>query len=514
MADDETNRAPVHSGEKRARQASILLFGKSLSTISDAIVPILIVRLLTKNDVGLLSAILVVYATASLVLTTGFPAALFHFLPTRARPERAAVALRFFYILLGLGFALGLLFLGVGTLGEKALLGVSNSAFGPGALALLASLCLYPIGDMPIRLLPNLLVIEEQATRAAAISVFKALGTSLATLIPILLGSGVEAIFWSLSGFGVVQALATWYVIRKLYHDEPKRPCDISFRDMVRFSLPLGLTDIVSLLNGRLDRYLVGLRFPATRLAEYHAGAWQVPLINEIPYAVGRVYASDLARLFSEGKPREALALWATSIRKVSLVVVPLSFVFLLAAEECMELLFTSEYAAASNVFRCYAVLTLGRVAAFGTVIVATGKPQYVLRASLFTIASNVAISLPLLLWLGFLGPALGTAIAFVPTIWFYCYCIAKATGVRLSETFPLCAYTRVLFVAALASVPALMVKLFVPLPAAVSLLATMVLVLGGYAAIGTAIGQVSREDWVFVKRALTGRLGDRPATR
>lgn len=514
MADDPTKAGPQHGGERRARQAGILLVGKSLSTVSDAIVPIVIVRLLTKNDVGLLSAILVVYATVSLVLTTGFPAALFHFLPTQPRAERAAIATRFFYILLGLGAALGLGFLGVGSLGEQALFGLSGSAFGPGAVALLTNLCLYPIGDMPIRLLPNLLVIEEQAARAAGISVLKALGTSLATLTPILLGYGVERILLSMSAFGVVQAVASWYLLRRLYRDEPRKRCTIAFREMVRFSLPLGMTDIVSLLNSRLDRYLVGLQFPAPRLAEYHAGAWQVPLVNEVPYAVGRVYASDLARLFSQGKPREALDLLATSIRKVSLVVVPLSLVFVLAAEECMELLFTNEYAAASNVFRCYAVLTLGRVAAFGTVIVATGRPQYVLRASLFTIASNVAISLPLLWWLGFVGPALGTAIAFIPSAWFYCYCIAQAAGVRVRETFPFGAYSRVLWVAAFSSVPALLLKLFVPLPAAVSLLATLILVLGGYAAIGTAVGQISREDWQFVKRALTGRIAERSSTR
>lgn len=501
------NPAASDTGQKRARQASVLVFGKALSTISDALVPILVVRLLDKTEVGILSAVLIIYATASLVLSTGFPAALFHFLPARDGAERAALARRFSAMLTGLGTALGILFLASKGFDQSSLSAHADSAFDAESLSMLAALSLYPLGDLPIRLLPNLLVIEDRAGAAAGIGVLRALGTSTVTLVPILMGLKLEAVFWGLSLFGVVELVGHQLVLRSLYRNQVRVPCPVPARTIVRFSIPLGLTDVVSLLNNRLDRYLIGIAFPPSRLAEYHAGAWQVPVINEIPYAVGRVYASDLARLFEEGRPRDALALWRGSIHKVAVVVVPLSCVFLVAAEECMDLLFTAEYAAASNVFRAYAVLTLGRVAAFGTVIIAAGRPRLVFHAALFTILANVVISAPLLYFVGFLGPAIGTAIAFVPTVWFYCWCIGKAAGVPAREVFPLSSYFKVLGVGMLASAPAVAYKLMFQSSAAMTLLVVTALILGTYAVLGTWLGQITREDWRFALRTVRGRF-------
>jgi O-antigen/teichoic acid export membrane protein len=506
MSEPQFEPPGPHAGRVRARQAGILVFGKVLSTLADALVPIVAVRLLDKTQVGVLSGVMVTYATLSLILTTGFPAALFHFLPTRDQPQRAAIARRFARVLALMGMGLGLLLLSAGGLSQVALLHDAVSAFEPEALALIAGLALYPLGELPVRLLPNLLVIEGRPRGAAAVAVFNALGISLSTLLPIALGFGLKHVFWSLSGFGLIQALATTVLLSWLYHGVAKVPSPVSRRTIFRFSLPLGLTDIVSMLNNRLDRYLVGLSFPAARLAEYQVGAWQVPVVNEVPYAVGRVLASDMVRLFANGRPREAIALWRASIRKVALLVVPLSCVFLIAAEETMELLFTAEYSASANVFRCYSALLLGRVAAFGTVIVSAGKPSYVLQAAVFSILSNVALSLPLLYWFGFIGPALGAACAFIPMVWFYCFCIARATGLRTREIFPFLSYVRVLSLGIIASLPAVAFKLSVELHPALKLVGIALLVLLCFGALGTLTRQISSEDWRFVR----GRLGGR----
>ena len=52
-----------------SEQASVLVLGKILAALSEAIVPLVIVRLLGKADVGILSGLLLIYSTVALVVT-------------------------------------------------------------------------------------------------------------------------------------------------------------------------------------------------------------------------------------------------------------------------------------------------------------------------------------------------------------------------------------------------------------------------------------------------------------
>ncbi len=483
------------------------MFGRTMATISEALTPIIIIRMLSKTDVGLLSGAMVIYSTAALILSTGYPATLFYFLPTRDAVGRGALARRMTFVLAVVGALLGALFWLAGHLPADSGLTSSTGVFDPEALSLLSALALYPVGDLPSRMLPNLLVIEERTRAAAVFGIVKAVGMSAATIVPVLAGGSLATILWCVSGFGLLQGLMLLYVLRKLYPGPRGARSDVGVGEMTRFSVPLGLTDVVSMLNARLDRYLIGLSFPASAFAEYHAGAFQVPVINDIAYAVGRVYASDFTRLFQAGRAREAIAQWRLSIHKVALLVVPLASIFIVAAEEFIQLLFTDAYLHAASIFRLYSLTMLGRVAAFGSVIVAAGKPRLVAHAALFTLLSNAVISVPCLFAFDFVGPALGTAIAFVPMVWYYCRCIAKATDLRVSETFPLFDYCRVLALGALAATPAVLFKVNVSMNPIFKLLIIAALILVCFGALGTALGFISNDDWRFVRRFLRGRF-------
>src|SRR5882724_5592095 len=96
-----------------SEQASVLVLGKILATLSEAVVPLVIVRLLGKADVGILSGLLLVYSTVALVLTAGFPETLTFYLPTRPPAERQAIARTVAQSLLLLGVIGGAVLLGL-----------------------------------------------------------------------------------------------------------------------------------------------------------------------------------------------------------------------------------------------------------------------------------------------------------------------------------------------------------------------------------------------------------------
>ena len=498
----------THPDHGLARQAGVLFIGRVLASISETIVPLLVVRTFSKAESGVLFAILLVYTTTSLVLTAGFPDALMYFLPTRSVADRRAIAWRFGRGMLGLGAAVAILFGLVGAAGflspslARAIAShLSGDGSTPGVVDLRLILWFgpYAIGDFPSRLIPNLLVVEGRARTAAMFGVFKATGTALALIVPMALGAGLWAVIVSVSAFGLITGGALVAFLWALYKGAESVEADVSYGQILRFGLPVGLTDVVSTLNNALDRYLILFSFSAATFALFQAGAWQIPIVAMIPYAVGTVFAPRYRQLLADGKSAEAIAIWRSSVEKVSLLVVPLTTVFIVGAEETMTLLFTSSYVGAAAVFRLYSVLTLGRVAAFGSLIVAAGCPEYVLWAAVLSFVSNILISVPALWMLGFVGPALGTTLAFIPTAILYTWFIARATRVPLGRVFPIAAYGRILVLASVAGALATLWKHHVALSPAAALISEGAIVLAAFALLGTATGVITRDDWRFL---------------
>ncbi len=226
------------------------------------------------------------------------------------------------------------------------------------------------------------------------------------------------------------------------------------------------------------------------------------PIITTIPYTVGAVYAPRFVALFRGGRSQEASDIGGQSALKTALLVVPITMVFVVASEKTMELLFTASYLRAAPVFRWYCVLTLGRIATFGSVIVAAGAPRLIFQAAVFSLLSNAVLCFVLVELVGFNGPAMGTALAFIPSVTYYCFCIAQATKLGFRQIFPLLGFLRVLALACLASLPAWWLKSAVAWPAAARLPAEALLVLGNCLARHWRSARFASELGIFGKLA------------
>jgi O-antigen/teichoic acid export membrane protein len=489
--------------------AGVLVLGNVLATLAEIAIPLLVVRLLGKAEVGGLMVLFLVYNTLAPIVSLGVPQTVMYNLPGRPLDERAAIARRILGVMLGLGGVAAAVLVGVGLLGEATLAALSLRG-GEVDLSPLLLLALFPLGDIPARMLTNLLVAEDRPRAAAGYGMLRSLGMSVCTLVPLSVGGDAWGVAGSLGGLAMVQLGLVLVHFRRLYGGAARRRSPVSTRAILSFGLPIGMTTVVSVLNKFFDRFVVLLAFGGVMYAEYEAGAWQIPIVSTIPYVIGTAMAPQMVASFRAGQPLDALRLWGASIKKVSLLVVPVTLAFMVATEEAVELLFTAQYAASVPVLRWYTLLAMGRVAAFGEVIVAAGRPQYVLQAALLSFGSNVVLSLLLLEWLGFVGPAMGTALAFIPMAVFYCWCIARAAGVRLRQVFPLRAYLQVVAVGLVGVAAGLVVKTQLVAGTVAMLAAQMGAVVVTFAVVGTAVGVIGREDWRYLGRWVRLRMLDR----
>jgi len=476
----------------RADRAGALLVGRVLAILGESLVLLAVVRLLGKAEMGALAGMLLVYHTLALVATSGFPSALVYFLPGREPAERVAIARRHFALLFVLGGACAVVLAAFGLFEVEGDVALAWLVLGP-----------YAVFDLPARALPNLLVVEGRVRACAVLGIVRSIGTSAATLLPIALGTGVLGVAVALGGFAAAFALAIPWTLAGLERGNPRVRSPVSSRAIVRVAVPLGATDVVGAISQRLDKWLVLGLLSVEAFAEYQVGAWQIPVLVAVPYAVGTAYAPELRELFAASRPREALAIWRASIHKVALVVVPCAMVFAVGAEETMVLLFTDAYAGAADVFRCYCVLTMARVAAFGVVLVAAGRPRWILLSSLASLVAAVVLQVPLALALGFLGPAIGSVLAFVPMAAVYTWFIGRATGVPLRRVFPLGAWLRIVALAGAGGMLAWLLTSAITCPPGVALAIDAVVVLGTFVALATITGDLGRADWCQLGRWL-----------
>ncbi|MCB9506505.1 MAG: oligosaccharide flippase family protein [Myxococcales bacterium] len=514
--------------KSQSEQAGILVLGKTAATLADIISPLLIVRLLTKSDVGVLTALLLIFQTTTVIAASGYPRTVLYYLPNRPRAERRAIAWKVARILLAFGAVGGAFLLATGLFGDAITQAAASWAarvfnqptwaeVDPSEASVhawLPLLALYPVLDLPARMLPNLLIVEGRARAAAGTALVKSIGETSAILIGALLGVGVGGILAGILTFAAAYLCLFGFYMVRLYRGAPKLDrAPVGFRELTDFSLPLGMTDAVNTLNKGLDRYLVLFFFTAAAFAEYQVGAWQIPVISTIAYSVGSVYLPQFKQLFDEGRHGEAIDIWRASITKVALIVVPVSVAFWVAADDLIAGFFTAEYTNAVPIFRWYTLLTMGRVASYGGPILAAGRTRYIFYASVFTLASNFVVSVPLAATVGFVGPAMGTALAFIPTVAFYGYYTSKATGVPFRRTFPLFDYLKVVAVAVAAGAVGFAAKSVLDVPSALRLVVTVAVVLAAFSAIGTALGLIERSDWRYVGDWLRLRiLRDDPA--
>lgn len=497
---------PNVSRKSEADQAGILLWGRIGVMVAEAVTPLLIVRILDKPQFGAFAALMLIYSTVAVVLTAGFPTAVLYFLADASPSTRRATMRLFNRVMIGAGVLMGLGLGAAGWFGPALLVefGARIGSSGEGVakdLHYLPLLGLFAVFDLPTRLMANLLLAEDRARTSAGIGIIRSLTVTVATLVPAALGYGVGGIMVGIVAAGFGHAMIYVGIMRSLYEGVEPVVTPLSVRTLLAYCIPLGATQIAITLNSSLDQWLIISLFPVERVAIYKSGAYQLPLITTIAYSVGAVYMPRFTKLFNEQKARAALEIWRGSCLKVSLIVVPTALAFIVAAEEFTVLAFTVEYAEAAGVFRAYCFLVLARVTAFGAVMMAAGKPSYVLRSSVLTLLANLVISVPLTWWLGFYGPAIGTVVAFVPTLCFYNWYIAKAAGVSFRETFPLLAYLKIVAVALIPTAGAVAFKLGFDAHPALMFAGEVAIVALGWALIGTMAGLIEDEDWGYVRR-------------
>ena len=307
------------------------------------LLPLLVVRFFTKEQVGIYRQVFLVITTANAILPLGFGMSSFYFL-ARETARRPSVIFN------------TLLF-----------------NFTVGAVACL-TLYLYPqlLGnvfhsDELTRLAPKIGVViwlwifstfletvaiaNREAKTATAFIILAQLTKTVLMISAVIVFTTVESFIYAAMVQAVLQTMVLLIYLNSRF---PKfwTAFDFGFfREQIVYALPFGFAGLLWTLQNDAHNYFVGYRFSSAEFAIYAYGCFELPLIGMLMESVTAVLIPRMSELQAKDDKPEMIRLTARTMQKLAFFYFPIYVFLLITAQTFITTLFTRNYLASVPVF-------------------------------------------------------------------------------------------------------------------------------------------------------------------
>jgi O-antigen/teichoic acid export membrane protein len=381
--------------------AVVLILANALKYLVGFILPMVLVRLLSRNDYGTYQQLTLLANFGTGVMLLGLPLSVYYFYRRAHRPTLIAQTQILLVVTGGVSAAAIVVF------APRIAAQMHNPELLPLLPLYAAFVGLNIFGELSMHVMINQSRYRLELGLELAETVFRV--GSLVSLV--LLGYALHAMVLALILYAFLRLAVRSYWL--LTGPDSLRLASWSERFPRRqlgYSLPLAASTCVGLVGGLLDKMIVALFFSPGDYAIYSVGALEVPLDTIFQGSVASVLRASLPGLIADGRLDEVVRIWRESVRKLALIMIP-SFIFLtFFAQRLITTLFTQRYHASVDVFRVYMLVLPLYMFILNAVPQVFGKTKLNLYVAAVTVTSNAVFSLVLLHFIGMLGPA----VAFV----------------------------------------------------------------------------------------------------
>ncbi len=224
-----------------------------------------------------------------------------------------------------------------------------------------------------------------------------------------------------------------------------------SWRRMIAFTAPLGLSTVVASLNKRGGSIVVAKYGGPTALAEFSIGTYLEPIVTVLRNSLSEVLLPDLVRGHAKGEG-DPIALWKRATVVFMLLMVPAAILIAKHAESIVLLLFSSDYLNAVPVMQVFTIFLVRECFDFGVLLRAANRTMAFFHSSVLSLAIHGLGLLLLVPVLGIVGAAVALVLMRVWSGFYLGSKVAKIYSVRARDLLPLPQIGRVSLAAGLAA--------------------------------------------------------------
>lgn len=324
-------------------QSAWLLAAKIISFGFSFVLPLLIVRNLAQESVGVYREAFLVITNLTIILPLGISMSAYYFLARETTRRGAAILniLLFNFVVGGLGCLF--LFLFPQSIG---------SIFRSEELTRLAPLIGVVIWIWVFSTFLETVAIANQEARTATVFIIAAQFTK--TLLmgsAVLAFATVESFIYAALVQGVLQTLILLIYLRSRFTGFWREFDPRFFKEQVVYAVPFGVAGILWIAQNDIHNYFVGYKFSSAEFAIYAYGCFEVPLIAMLSESVTSVLIPRMNKLQQQDDRDEMIRLTARAMQKLAFFYFPIYVFLMITARTFIITLFTKEYEASASVF-------------------------------------------------------------------------------------------------------------------------------------------------------------------
>lgn len=381
-----------------------LSLGQILSTIINLLVMVSLARVLSPGDFATYKQTILAYDFLMPLLTLGIPSSIYYFLTDIKNSKEIVFENIIILTIMGGVFSLFLSLGGTNFLAKR----FTN----PELEKTLRWFIAYPIYTFPTLILSPIFVIIGKVKELTIYNVITNVSLGTFSIIACYLTKSYELsllikIIYPLFSLPICLMILNKYLEGKIEKFQLKNLLNI-----LRFSIPLGLSSMISILSVQLDKIIVSTYSNPVEFAIYSNGAIEIPLIGAVTGAIGTVIMVDMRKFMNLNQKDKALLLYKEGAVKAAFILFPIMCFLFIFADNFIQILFSEKYLQSVIPFKIYLLLLPIRIMSYGNALTVLGKSKQILYRSIGDLLINLILSVILIKKIGIYGAAWATVLS------------------------------------------------------------------------------------------------------
>ena len=409
-----------------------VFFGRIGGFLVNFLIPIILVRAVSKQDFGYFQQFNLLYSTTIIIFTMWLNSSIYYFFPKSSKTEQSQYLIFILILEIFLWIVLMILFF----IYEAEFL----EYFSIGAMKSYSWIIILTILFMSLSsVLDYLFIVEDKKLHNLFFfpidRLFKAV--LIIFLISFFSISGVIFSFFLYALLRFLYTILFVYKYMKEFRFVNFKNTKQKFNSLLKYSLPFGVGLIAQNLALRIDQFFLIDQVNTSEFALYSIAFYGIPIINYILSSINNVAMPEFTAFAIKNDWNSIVILWRKIIIKTTSVVIPALGFFVLFAPEIIIILFTESYLDSVLYYRIYLFTVVLSATSYGLVLRATNETKKVMISNLLGLIITVASGLYLIPIYKMDGAIITAMIAFLIPVIMQLFYEFKFLGVSALTVIP-----------------------------------------------------------------------------
>jgi O-antigen/teichoic acid export membrane protein len=369
-------------------QSIAVFIGQVSGFAVNFLTPVLLVRLISKSDYGVLQQFVLMGNTLLPILGLGLASSLYYFFPVKTGSQRNSFV---FNTWLQMAVS-GLMFLLVFSYLGKEILELLGMEVLSSAGRLVAIYIMFLLSGTFI----DFLFVLEQRVRMSMVfnPIDKTFRLLLVTGAAFFTQDVLSCLLALLIYAGLRFAFISYYVLTRYYEPSVWGSMFGNVKSQLAYSLPFAAGIIFTTLSQRVDKLLVNRYITEEEFASYSLAFFSIPLISQAFTSINNVVTPQITKFMANDQIRQAHDLYTQVVSKTSSLAFPAIVFFTIMAPELITFLFTASYLDATPYYRAYLLMFLFTMTSYGIGLRAAKKTKLIMLSNFIGMSITVGVGL------------------------------------------------------------------------------------------------------------------------